>query len=61
LSVDAYKKAGIKLPLWLTDKKYSKNQVVTDCKNCKDTSFELLENKKETGKCCRCGLKYGSS
>lgn len=48
-------------PFYTTDSKYSRSQTVQVCKKCKDTSFELLENKKETGKCCRCGEKYGGN
>lgn len=45
-------------PFHLTNKKYSRSQVLRKCKKCNDTSFELLENKKLTGRCCRCGEKY---
>ena len=58
MSLDEYKKAGMKPPIYLSDKKYWKNQKITECKKCKDTSFELLENMKPTGRCCRCGVKY---
>lgn len=46
------------MSFYTKDKKYTKTQQVTKCKTCKDTSFELLENKKATGKCCRCGKEY---
>jgi len=48
----------MKEAFYIRDPKYSRGQVVRDCKKCGDTSFELLENKKKTGKCCRCGEKY---
>jgi len=41
--------------------KYSRGTNVTFCKRCGDTSFELLEAGKKTGKCCRCGEKYVSN
>jgi len=44
-------------PFYKTDKKYSRSQVIVKCSKCKDTSFELLENKNSTGKCCRCGVE----
>jgi len=37
------------------DKKYSRGQRIVICKKCGDTAFELLEDKKSTGRCCRCG------
>ncbi len=43
---------------WRTDVKYSHTGDVTFCKNCGDTAFELLDNKKPTGKCCRCGESF---
>jgi len=48
-------------PIYLEDVKYSRGQVNKYCKKCKDGAFELLENKKQTGKCCRCGNKFDSS
>lgn len=60
-TIQAYKDANMKLPFYLTDEKYWKSNKITECKKCKDTSFELIENKKNTGKCCRCGLKYVSN
>ena len=44
-----------------THKKYSRGQLIRRCEKCKDTSYELLENKKITGRCCRCGAKYVSN
>ena len=43
------------------DIKYSRGQVNMYCKNCKDGAFELLENKKQTGRCCRCGDKFANN
>jgi len=44
---------------YTTNKKYSRSQIVRKCKKCKDTSFEMLANKKLTNKCCRCGELFG--
>jgi len=41
--------------------KYSRSQVVRFCSKCGDTSFEMLEAGKLSGKCCRCGAKYVSN
>jgi len=49
---------GIRIPFYKRHHKYQRSQIVKDCKNCEDTSFELLENGKLTDKCCRCGEKY---
>jgi len=45
-------------PFYLKNKKYQRSQKVRICHNCKDTSFEMLENGKLSGKCCRCGDKF---
>jgi len=45
-------------PFYELHKKYSRGQKVTFCKKCGDTSFELLEDKKPTKRCCRCGDAY---
>ena len=58
MSLEDYKKAGMEPPFYLKNKNHTRGQVVTFCKKCKDTSFELLEKKRSTGKCCRCGEKY---
>jgi len=47
-----------KPPLYSTDSKYSRSQKLFFCHNDGDTAFELLENGKETGKCCRCGENF---
>jgi len=47
-------------PQWTIKDTYSKSQELFFCNKCGDTSFELLDNDKQTGKCCRCGLKYAS-
>lgn len=41
-----------------TNPKYARSQVVIFCKKCGDTSFEMLDTGKLTGKCCRCGGKF---
>lgn len=46
---------------WKSKEVYSRGQIIKYCKKCKDTSFELLENKKPTGRCCRCGSKFVSN
>jgi len=48
----------ILVPFYTKDLKYSRGQLNSYCKKCHDGSFELLENKKHTGKCCRCGDKF---
>jgi len=45
-------------PFHTSDKKYSRSQKVKHCEYCNDTSFELLETKIETNRCCRCGKEY---
>lgn len=45
-------------PFYTTNSIYSRSQQIFFCNNCGDTSFELLDNGKQTGKCCRCGGKY---
>ena len=47
-----------RVPFYTEDKKYSRGQRVARCDECKDTSFELLENKQPTEKCCRCGKPF---
>lgn len=37
---------------------FSRSQVVRNCNKCGDTSFEMLDKGKLTGKCCRCGEKF---
>jgi len=46
---------------YTTDPMLTRSQVVIFCKTCGDTSFEMLAKGKLTGKCCRCGKKYGSN
>jgi len=55
LSLDDYKKANKKAPFHLSSDRYGRGQKILNCKKCKDTAFELLDQGKETGKCCRCG------
>jgi len=57
-TIQAYEDAGMHVPFYLSDKKYWKNNLITKCTKCKDTSFELLEKGKPTDKCCRCGEQY---
>jgi len=45
-------------PFYTTNPLYSRSQEIFFCSNCGDTSFELLNDGKQTGKCCRCGVKY---
>jgi len=51
-------KAALNPPLYSTDPKYSRSQELFFCNNDGDTAFELLENGKKTGKCCRCGQDF---
>jgi len=46
-------------PFYTTNlSKYARSQEIFGCNKCGDTSFELLENGKPTGRCCRCGEKF---
>jgi len=45
-------------PFHTTKDSYSRSQQIFFCSKCGDTSFELLEDGNQTGKCCRCGVKY---
>jgi len=45
-------------PFYKTDVKYSRGQRIVICNSCGDTSFELLENKKRTNRCSRCGATF---
>jgi len=52
---------GVRIPFYKRHSKYQRSQTVRVCSECKDTSFEMLENGKLTNKCCRCGEKYVSN
>jgi len=60
LPYDRVKQANAvkKPPLYKSDPKYSRSQQLFFCNTDGDTGFELLENGKKTGKCCRCGKKF---
>jgi len=45
-------------PYYTKNDNCERSQIVRDCKNCKDTSFEMLQDGELTDKCCRCGKKY---
>lgn len=55
MSLEDYEKAKMKPPFHLSDKKYSKGQILLYCKYCKDTAFMLLIDKQKSKLCCRCG------
>jgi len=45
-------------PYYTKSDNYSRSQELFFCNKCGDTSFEMLDNNKKTGKCCRCGERY---
>jgi len=47
-----------KPPHYTIKDSYSRSQEIFFCDKCGDTSFELLDDGKKTGKCCRCGVKF---
>jgi len=60
LPYDKKKQAEIRKvgPFYVSNPKYTRSQELFFCNKCGDTSFELLDYGKHTGKCCRCGVKY---
>jgi len=47
------------IPYYTTQAACERSTVVGYCKKCNDTSFEMLVANRMSGKCCRCGEKYG--
>jgi len=53
-----YKDRNLIFPYYRKHPELQKTNYVRHCKNCKDTSFVMLDGKKNLNICARCGKKF---